>query len=217
MRITIAFTLAVVSLVFSTSSVLSADRWEAEMRRFEAQDREQLPEEGGVVFVGSSSIRLWDLKKSFPKLDALNRGFGGSEVADSVKHVDLLVLRHKPRTVVLYAGDNDIAHDKTPEQVAKDFESFVSAVHKKLPETKILYIAIKPSVDRWKLADQIRDANGRIEAMCKNDEHCKFIDVWPPMLGNDGKPKPGLFKEDGLHMNDDGYAIWANLLNPHLK
>jgi lysophospholipase L1-like esterase len=117
----------------------------------------------------------------------------------------------------MYAGDNDIAKGKTPEQVAKDFDAFATAVHKALPDTKILYIAIKPSVARWKLADQIRDANDRIEAQCKQDEHCEFIDVWPAMLGDDGKPQPGLFKDDGLHMNDAGYAIWTKLLKPHLN
>lgn len=211
-----AFHFAVFGLVEVFSSEASAaDRWEADMSRFEAQDREHPVKKGGVVFVGSSSIRLWDLEKSFPKLGALNRGFGGSEVADSVKHVDLLVLRHKPRTVVLYAGDNDIAHEKTPTQVAKDVESFVAAVRKTLPKTKILYIAIKPSVARWNLADQIRDANSRIEALCKQDGRCEFIDVWPAMLGDDGRPRPELFKDDGLHMNDAGYAIWAELLDPH--
>jgi lysophospholipase L1-like esterase len=218
MRNTIAITLAALGFVAAHRvEVSAADRWQADMAKFAAQDREHPPQEGGVVFVGSSSIRLWDLEKSFPNLNAVNRGFGGSEVADSVKHVDLLVLRHKPRVVVLYAGDNDIAHEKTPEQVARDFDAFVSAVRKELPETKILYIAIKPSVARWKLADQIRDANSRIQAACEKDEHCEFVDVWPPMLGDDGKPKPELFNDDGLHMNDAGYAIWAKRLEPHLN
>jgi lysophospholipase L1-like esterase len=216
MRNTIAITLAALGFVAAHHVEASAaDRWQEDMARFDAQDREHPPKHGGVVFVGSSSIRLWDLEKSFPKLSALNRGFGGSEVADSVKHIDLLVLRHKPRTVVLYAGDNDIAHEKTPAQVAKDFEAFVAAIRKALPETKILYIAIKPSVDRWNLADQMRDANSRIEAVCRKDKHCGFIDIWSAMLGDDGKPRPELFKKDGLHLNDAGYAIWTELLEPH--
>lgn len=218
MRTLNTFTLAAfcfaASLTFDASA---ADRWEADMAKFAAQDRERPASKGGVVFVGSSSIRMWDLDESFPKLDALNRGFGGSETADSVKHVDLLVLRHKPRIVVLYAGDNDISNGKTPEQVAKDFDAFAAAVHTALPETKILYIAIKPSVARWKLADQMRDANRRIEATCKKNEHCEFIDVWPPMLGDDGKPKVELFVKDGLHLSDAGYAIWTKLLKPHLQ
>lgn len=218
MRHWIAITLAAFCVVAALDSDASAaDRWAAEMARFEAQDREHPAKTGGVVFVGSSSIRLWNLEKSFPRLNALNRGFGGSEISDSVKHVDLLVLRHKPRIVVMYAGDNDIANGETPEQVAKDFDAFVAAVHKALPDTKILYIAIKPSVARWKLADQLRDANGRIEAACKKDEHCEFIDVWSAMLDDEGKPRPELFVKDGLHMNDAGYAIWAKLLRPHLK
>ena len=213
MRISIALWL----VVSFAAEALAADRWQADMAKFAAEDREHPAKEGGVIFVGSSSIRLWELEKSFPELDALNRGFGGSEIADSVKHVDLLVLRHKPRTVVMYAGDNDITNGKSPEQVAKDFDAFASAVHKALPEATILYIAIKPSVARWKLADKMRDANARIGAACQSDARCKFIDVWPAMLGADGKPRPELFLEDGLHMNNEGYAVWTKLLQPHLK
>jgi lysophospholipase L1-like esterase len=216
LRLAIAFSLLACGLAIARAA-LPANLWEADMQRFDMLDREHPMPQGGVVFVGSSSIRLWDLKKSFPQLDAPNRGFGGSELADSVKYLDRLVLRHKPRVVVLYAGDNDIGRGKSPEQVMKDFEEFVAGVHKEFPETKILYIAIKPSILRWNLAEPMQRTNAGIAAICAESNNCEFVNVWPAMMGADGRPKRDLFAWDGLHMNDAGYRFWAKLIEDKVK
>lgn len=192
-------------------------RWDKEMAAFAAGDSESPPPAGGVLFVGSSSIRLWDLEKAFPALKAVNRGFGGSQIADSVEHVERLVLRHKPRTVVFYAGDNDIAQGKTPETVANDFRAFAAKVHAALPNTRIAFIAIKPSLQRWKLIGQVRDANSRIRAFCATDDRLGFVDVDGPMLGWDEKPRPELFVEDGLHLSPAGYELWTTLVRPFVE
>jgi len=192
-------------------------RWEKEIAAFERRDREQPPPKNALLFVGSSSIRLWDLSKSFPGVAAINRGFGGSQLADAVHFAPRIVLKYEPRMVVLYAGDNDIAAGKTPEQVHADFQAFVRTVHKELPKIRIAYISIKPSLRRWHLIDSIRQANALIEAECKKDKRLLYLDVVAPMLGGDGKPRPELFAKDGLHLNEKGYALWAALLKPHLK
>jgi lysophospholipase L1-like esterase len=193
------------------------DRWAKEMAEFEAQDRARLPAPGGVVFVGSSSIRLWDLGKWFPGLPAINRGFGGSEIADAVRHADLLVLKHKPRTVVFYAGDNDIANGKTPRAVADDFKAFVTKVQGALPGTRIAFIAIKPSIQRWALVGKVREANALIRQICERDDRLGFVDVDGPMLGWDEKPRPDLLIEDGLHLSPKGYELWTALTRPLLE
>lgn len=192
-----------------------ADRWAEAMQAFREQDEKNPAEPGGVVFVGSSSIRLWDLPKSFPHAAPapLNRGFGGSEIADTNRHLDLLVLKHQPRLVVMYAGDNDIAGGKTPERVHRDFEEFVRRVHQALPETRIAYIAIKPSIARWKLAEPMQQANALIAESCEADELVTFVDIWPPMLGDDGRPRAELFRDDGLHLNAAGYENWAGRIH----
>ena len=193
-----------------------ADKWAKEMAAFEEQDRND-PAIGGVVFVGSSSIRLWDLKKSFPDLPALNRGFGGSEIPDSVAHVDLLVIRHKPRIVVFYAGDNDIAAGRTPQQVFDDYKAFVTKIHAALPATRIAFIAIKPSILRWALVDKIRDANALVRQYAVADDRLGFVDVDGPMLGWDEKPRKDLFVADGLHMTPKGYELWTTLVRPFVE
>ncbi|MCA9075644.1 MAG: hypothetical protein KDA93_11470 [Planctomycetaceae bacterium] len=192
------------------------ERWEADIRKFEQQDRETPPTKGGILFVGSSSIRFWKLGQHFPELQPLNRGFGGSEVADSVHFADRIVLPYEPRTIVMYAGDNDIAGGKTPEEVHHDFERFVGIVHENLPETKIVYIAIKPSIKRWKLVDRMRAANALICATCDENDRLEFVDIDTPMIGDDGEPRQELFIEDGLHLSEEGYRLWSKLVMPHL-
>ena len=193
------------------------NRWESRIQAFEAQDKKQPPVQEGIVFVGSSSIVGWNLKKSFPDLPAINRGFGGSQVADSVHFADRIVLPYRPRVVVLYAGDNDVAAGKTPEQVAADYRAFVQKVHAGLPKTRIVFVAIKPSLRRWHPVDKMREANRLVRAAAEKDPLQVFVDVDAPMLGPDGKPRPELFRKDGLHLNADGYQLWSDLVRPHLK
>jgi lysophospholipase L1-like esterase len=192
------------------------DQWAKDMAAFDEQDRTVPYPDGGVVFVGSSSIRRWDLKASFPDLNLLNRGFGGSQIVDSVHHVDLLVIRHKPRVVVFYAGDNDLTAGKTPRQVVDDFKAFVAKVHAGSPATRIAVISIKPSLARWKLIGQMREANAMIRELCLTDDKLGYIDVDAALLGWDETPRKELFVEDGLHMTPKGYAIWAALVRTYL-
>jgi lysophospholipase L1-like esterase len=194
-----------------------ADRWEPAIAKFEARDQEAFPAKNGLLFVGSSSIVGWDLTKSFPDSGAINRGFGGSQIADSVRYAERIVLPYEPRVVVFYAGDNDLQSGKTPQQVLADYEAFVAKVHDRLPKTRIVYIGIKPSIARWKIVDKVREANKRIADRAAKDERLVFVDVDGPMLGDDGRPRAELFKPDGLHLNDDGYALWKKLVEPHLK
>jgi len=199
-----------------TLTLAQQDKWAKEMAAFEEQDKKD-PAIGGIVFVGSSSIRLWDLEKSFPEMPVLNRGFGGSEIPDSVSHADLLVIRHKPRTVIFYAGDNDIANKRTPQQVFDDYKAFVTRVRAALPDTRIAFIGIKPSIQRWALIGSIRAANALVRKYAETDDHLGYIDVDGPMLGWDEKPRKELFIADGLHMTPKGYEVWTALVRPFLS
>lgn len=193
--------------------------WPEKMAEFEEADRQAPPQPGGVVFVGSSSIRKWDLPRWFPDLSGpvLNRGFGGSEIEHSIAEAPLLVLRHKPRAIVLYAGDNDIDNGKSAERVAADFADFVRTVRAELPETMLFYIAIKPSTARWDHADEMREANRAIQSRCEADPTLRFVDIWTPMLGADGKPREALLADDGLHLTDAGYELWSGIVREALE
>ncbi len=192
-------------------------KWEKEIAAFEAADLKQPPPKGGIVFVGSSSIRLWDVKKSFPSLPVINRGFGGSQIEDSMHFAERIVFPYEPTAIVFYAGDNDIASGKTAETVAADFEKFLRKVRGKLSETRVYFVAIKPSPSRAKFMETQTDANERIRNLCQRDRAAFFVDIVKPMLGPDGKPRLELFVKDQLHLNVEGYAVWNAELLPILQ
>jgi lysophospholipase L1-like esterase len=201
----------------AAASATSSAQWEKEITAFEAADAASMPAPGGIVFIGSSSIRLWKtLARDFPDYPVLNRGFGGSQVPDSTTFVPRIVTPYKPRLIVMYAGGNDINAGATPEQVAERFRTFVETVRKTLPSTRIAYISIAGNPARWAQVDRVRKANQLIEAYTKATPNMAFIDVFNPMLGPDGQPRPEIFVDDRLHMNDNGYRIWTRVVGPYL-
>lgn len=213
LRLNLLFMVLVGCVVNVVHADEAADRWRPAIDKFLADDEAHPTEPGGVVFVGSSSIRFWDLGRSFPSLGAVNRGFGGSQVSDSLAYLDELVLKHKPRLVVLYAGDNDIAAGESVEEVYGDVVQFVDRVHDALPEARIAYLAIKPSRARWKLVDKMRAVNDQVDALAAEREELTYVDVFHATLGANGQPREELFIADGLHLNKDGYDVWSAVLN----
>jgi len=202
---------------FSQADDAKPHAFEAAIEQFEARDRQTPPPEKPILFVGSSSIRMWDVAKSFPGLPVMNRGFGGSHIADSVYFAERIVTKYKPRLIVFYSGDNDLAAGKDPAEVLADFQALVAKLHSALPKTRIVFISIKPSIARWKLIEKARRTNGLIADVIKSDPLLTFVNVEPPMLGSDGKPRGELFITDGLHMNAKGYEIWTSLIAPLLN
>lgn len=205
------------SVVTSGEEERNFARWEPEIQAFEQRDADSPPKTEGILFVGSSSIRFWDLEKYFPAQQFINHGFGGSQIVDSFHFADRIILKHRPRTVIVYAGDNDIAAGKTPGMVAADFRLLVERIHSQLPRTKIVFIAIKPSISRWKMADSMKAANAHISTYCDRDERLSYVDIWQPMLGEDGRPRRELFIKDGLHLSHAGYQLWTKRVLPHVQ
>lgn len=203
------------TLAFAQQPVV--DRWEKDIAAFEAADRVSPPPKGEIVFVGSSSIARWDTAGAFPDLKIINRGFGGSELADSVRFADRIVIPYQPRLIVVYAGDNDISGGRLSEQVVVEAERFVTRVRAKLPDVRIVFIGVKPSPLRWTQVDRMRAANAMLRAFCERDDRIAYIDVDSAMLGWDEKPRRELYVEDGLHMSAEGYRIWNTLLRPFLN
>jgi len=210
--------------VFSATLGLTAqkpidpNRFEADIKKFEAEDKAHPPTQGSIVFIGASSFARWsNLAESFPDLKVVNRGFGGSELSEAVKYAPRVVVPHAPRIVVLYAGENDLNRGITPDVIASDFDKFSQLIHTSLPATRIVVIGLKPSLLRWKLRDGMQQANTLIRTRCAADAKCTYVDPWPSMIGKDGTPKPEFFVEDGLHMTPEGYKAWTQMLRPHLQ
>jgi lysophospholipase L1-like esterase len=198
-RIAAALALLLGSLVHAAPDPAPA-RFAKEIEAFDAADQKSAPPKGGIVFTGSSSIRLLDIPKYFPGIEALNRGFGGAHISDVNHYLERCLLRYEPSLVVLYCGGNDLWDKKSPEQVEEDFMEFRNRLFKRVPEAKLLVLAVRPSPSRISIRDKEADLNERFRKAAEGD-----------------KPIPKYFVEDGLHMSPAGYEIWKEILTPHLK
>jgi lysophospholipase L1-like esterase len=216
----IALTLFLIGLACAAiraATTQPAHAFENDIEAFEAADRKQMPPADATLFVGSSTIRFWTtLATDFPEFPTINRGFGGSRIADSTFYADRIVFPYHPKRIVFYAGDNDLAEGESPEQVHDDFSAFVQRVRSQLPTAPIYFISIKPSLLRWRIVDKIREANRLIAQDIAADPSLHYVDVFTPMLGPDGKPRKELFRWDGLHMVRAGYELWISILKPAL-
>ncbi|WP_101925179.1 MULTISPECIES: SGNH/GDSL hydrolase family protein [Luteimonas] len=196
---------------------VSSDVWATDMARFAAEDAASPPPARPIVFTGSSSVRMWTtLATDFPGIPVLNRGFGGSQVRDAVWYADEVAVRYQPRQIVLYAGDNDVAEGRTPQQVLADTQAFIARVRRDLPATPIALLAIKPSPSRVELLAAQRATNDLVRTWAATQRNVAFIDVFTPMLDADGVPREDLFIGDRLHMNPAGYALWRGIVEPYL-
>jgi len=207
-------------IILSKSRIVSSqenNRWEKTIQEFEQWDSKNSFPLDAVLFVGSSSIRLWPTRVRFPEFPVINRGFGGSHISDVNYFAHRIVLPYKPKVIVFYAGDNDIAGKKTPKRVFDDYRKFVNLVHKELAATRIIYIGIKPSLSRWSLWPLMNEANSMIKEFCDRDKRLFYFDSASPLLGRDGKPDGRFFLKDNLHLNSKGYDAWTRTLKPIVK
>jgi lysophospholipase L1-like esterase len=198
-------------------SLVSGEFWEPQIATYGKIDQACPPRPGSIVFTGSSSIRLWrTLPEDMSPLYVINRGFGGAQIAHVNRFAEKIVVPYRPRAVVLYAGDNDLARpfSKSPDVVLGDFRRFVEIIHTKLPGTWIYYVSMKPApAMNWGL---LKTTNGKIEAFVRTQQRVQFIDVSRAMLGADGRPRRDLYDRDPMHMNPAGYRLWTSIIRPVL-
>lgn len=192
-------------------------RFESEIAAFEKYDRHNAFPKKPVLFVGSSSVRLWKTADAFPDLPVINRGFGGSTIADVNHFFDRVVRKYHPKAIVFYSGDNDIAGGKSPQQVFADFKAFISKVHDQLPDTRVIVFSIKPSIARNKLWPKMQEVNTEIRKLAGTDPKLEFVDIAKPMLSQGDPPPSHLFMNDGLHLSATGYKLWNDALRPRLQ
>ncbi len=188
-------------------------RFQGEINAFIDWNSKNSYPENAVLFVGSSSIRLWKTRDYFPEFPVINRGFGGAHISDVLYYFDVVTRPYQPKVILFYTGDNDIAGDKTPQRVLDDYKKFVQQA---APGVKIIYIPIKPSLNRWHLWEPMKKANQLIESYSQSDPHLFYADIATPMLTAAGTAQPELFTHDGLHLNEKGYELWTKIVKPML-
>jgi lysophospholipase L1-like esterase len=191
-------------------------RFQPEIQAFEAWDAKNSTPPHAVLFVGSSTIRMWPTAERFPGRPVINRGFGGSQIADVNHYIQQTTLKYAADVIVFYAGDNDIDAKKTPARVLADYQAFVDRVLAAKPDTEIFFISIKPSTLRWAEWPAMREANALVRAYCEAHPHLHYIDIVPRMIGPDGRPRTELLAADGLHLTPAGYDVWTEVVQQAL-
>ncbi|MEO5777452.1 MAG: GDSL-type esterase/lipase family protein [Flavobacterium sp.] len=207
--------LALLILFISINTFSQTKPFWDEIKAFRIQDSIQKPQDGIILFIGSSSFRLWKTaKEDFHNNNILNRAFGGATLEDVIRYQDDVVLKYKPKKIFLYCGENDIASSEkvTPEIVFGRFKTLYETMRTQFPDTPIVFVSIKPCILRWAMKHRMMTANSLISAYLKDKPNAVFVDIWDKML-EDGEPMKDIFKEDNLHMNSKGYAIWIKEMN----
>ena len=185
-------------------------KWEKEIAAFEKSDAVNPPPKGAVEFVGSSTIRLWKtLAQDFPDRSVINRGFGGSQIEDATHFAPRIIFPYAPSMVFIQAGSNDLNAGKTPGQVFADLKEFVSTVHSRLPQTKIFFISLRPTVKRWKQHEQELELNQLVKGFAQKGSELNYVETYDLSMGPNGQSRPELFGPDKLHLNAQGYKLLA--------
>ena len=198
--------------------IATANKFEKEIQAFETADKMNPPPQGAILFTGASGIKRWTtLAQDFPDLKVINRGFGGSQISDSIWFLDRVSIPYHPKTIVLQAGGNDINAGKPVAQIVADFKTWVEKVRAKLPDVKIVYLGQGPSPLRWAQREQQQELNRLVREMIAAGKNMAFVDLWDVTLGSDGQPRTELFVADQLHPSAEGYKLRTKLLRPVIE
>lgn len=211
--------LATIILLLAINVVVKAQSFLEEVNAFAKIDARQSPPTGAILLLGSSSFTYWkDVADYFPEHQFLNRAFGGSSLIHQINYIDKVVYPYKPKQILIYCGENDIAASKsvTADTILIRFKTLHSLIRKKLPEVPIAFVSIKPSPVRVEFLPTVIRSNAMVELFCKQNKKTDFINVFTQMIGDDGKPLEDIFLPDRLHMNRKGYEIWKKAIAPYL-
>ncbi len=208
--------LLVVSASVLASEYPDSDRWLYTIGGFVLEDEIIGDREGQIVATGSSSMRFWghSIQQDFAPLPIISRGFGGSNMNDVLSHLDDLILKHKPRAVIIYEGDNDIAQGVPVPVVLATFKKVITRILDDFSETRIYLISVKPSIARESLWGDMTLVNQGMRTLAEQKNNVFYIDVATPMLNVDGSRNPDLYVSDGLHLSQAGYDVWRRVVVP---
>lgn len=193
--------------------------WEEAISDLETETTGRYPPGKGVVFIGSSSIRLWkNLAEDMAPIPVIQHGFGGAKLNDVVHYADRLVSAYQPAAVVVFAGTNDIdpSASKSPEVLLASYQTFVRRVRERQPDLPIYYIGITPSPLRWSVWPIAQATNQLIAQWSATERNLYFIDTSAALMDDTGEPDSDNYVFDGLHLSKQGYSIWRDIIRQRL-
>lgn len=213
------FSLLIFSFHANCRSMVDPDptRYQSEIDQYQEWDQKNSPPERAILFVGSSSIRLWLTRQAFPEFPVMNRGFGGAHISDVLYYYQQLLAPYDPSVIVFYCGDNDIADGKTAEQVFEDYLELVKRILDNKPLVKFIYLPIKPSPSRFSHWTEMNRLNAMIKDFNDKNPRLFYVDVATVLLNTKAEPDSAFFISDLLHLNEKGYESWNKILVPQLR
>ncbi len=210
-------------IILFSASIQAADypdptKWEYTMVGFRLEDEIVGERPGAIVATGSSSMRFWDhrIREDLGPLSIISRGFGGSNMNDVMYYLDDLVLKHNPRAVMIYEGDNDVAQGVPVLKILATFNDTIEKIHEHDNKIRVYLLSIKPSISRKDMWETMKEVNRGLSRIARSSNLITYIDVASPMLTPDGSIRDDLFVADELHMNQAGYDVWRNTVAPVL-
>jgi lysophospholipase L1-like esterase len=211
-------TLTLIFLGISLSLISYSQNFISEIKAFETKDSLSMPASGQILLVGSSTFRFWATsKEDLAEYQTINRGFGGSQMSDVNYYFDRIVSKYQPKLILVYEGDNDLAAGESPESIFEDFKVFAEKVKIQLPNTKVGYCSIRPSIARTNIRVKQQIVNQTIKNYCKTLKGFYFVDIYKDFFLPNGELMPDVFVSDQLHLNKKGYEIWAEATRKFLK
>ena len=202
---------------FVTQALAQEVPFEGEVRQLSAKYDSLGWTPGSTLFTGSSTIRMWkSLEETFPETDLINTGFGGSKASDLERHLFPLVIKFEPSRVFIYEGDNDLWADVPVSEILQSLDNIITRIHLVNPEVEIYLIGAKPSPSRWSKKENYLIFNKLLAEFTQTKEQVEFIDTWKALTDSQGNPRPELYIQDQLHLNEEGYKIWAEIFKPIL-
>ena len=176
-----------------------------------------MPEEwdagrGALALIGDSLTQSGDWPALLPGETVWNFGVAGDTTDDVVARLGD-VIASRPATIALLIGTNDLAWRRSAEHVVRNVETALVTLRKELPEARILAQSVLPRGVEF--AEQIKDINRHLWQFAPT-VHAGWLDLWPAMALEDGELNPA-YTEDRLHLNAEGYRVWAGELAPALE
>ena len=221
--------IALVTLSSATRGELPASqvaearaRWSGAVEKLKARDAEEKHPEDSILFIGSSTIRMWEnIVQDMAPYHPIQRGYGGAKYGDLVVFAEEMISPHRFRAMVIFAGNDVLGKetDATPEQVAGWFRQIAAVARAREPNADVFCVAVTPTPARWNLWNRIQEVNAALQAACAEDPKLHFVPTSESYLdvNGDGKPKPEFYEDDNLHFNKDGYVVWAGRVKAALR
>lgn len=212
-------TLLLSLLAFFILHTAHSQNFKSDVSAFKKQDSIAFPPSNAILFIGSSSFTRWkDVSVYFPNYTIVNRAFGGSTLLDVIHYEKEVIFPYKPKQIVIYCGENDIASSDTisGKTVFGRFKTLYGDIRKVFPKVSIVYVSMKPCPSRWKMKERLINGNELIRDFIKTQKNTVFVSVWEKMLDSNSEPMSTIFIEDRLHMNAQGYSIWQKIIEPVL-